>query len=67
MLFIEAKSGDDGNLTYSEDALEQLRFSLQIMRDAINECNLNLPFARLRDCTSFTACVMESLRGGPWC
>lgn len=63
IILIEAKSGSDSNNTASEQALGQLTSSLDIMRDAIDECTLNLPFSSLAACESHAVCVMESMRG----
>ncbi len=63
IILVEAKSGADSNNSASEQALDQLTSSLEIMRDAINECTLNLPFNSLAVCETHAVCVMASMRG----
>ena len=63
IILVEAKSGADSNNSASRQALAQLTSSVNIMRDAISECQLNLPFNSLVACNSHAVCVMESMRG----
>ena len=63
IILVEAKSGADSNNSASKQALAQLTSSVNIMRDAISECKLDLPFNSLAACESHAVCVMESMRG----
>ena len=63
VVLVEAKSGNDSNNEASKSAVAQLGSSLEIMRDSIAECELDLPFDSLASCDAHAVCVMESMRG----